>query len=149
MWTKRLVALQIFFAGVLSATDPFNVSLVKNIMTKNAKDSWEFGTAAEALLELDNVAASVFGASPFATVSSSIEGLAYAKSHITLGNKNLIPSSNTNSDPASLGVSAIMIGKSNSSYATAAQTQLNTLLYNTPRASNGAISHRSTSVTVW
>lgn len=149
MRAKAFFLIPAFLLGAYGATAPFNVTAVKSVMIKNAKDSWEFGTVAQALLELDNPDISVFGAHPFTTASPSIEGLAYAQKHITLNAPLLIANSYTNSDPASLGVYAVMIGKTNSAYTKAAELQRDTLLYNTPRASNGAISHRSHAVELW
>ncbi len=149
MFAKTVLLIQPFLLAAHGATLPFNVSTVKAVMIKNAKSSWEFGTVAQALLELDNPDVSVFGAHPFATASPSMEGLAYAQKHITLNAPLLIANSYTNSDPASLGVFAVMIGKTDSAYTKAAELQRDTLLYHTPRASNGAISHRSHAVELW
>lgn len=53
-------------------------------------------------------------------------------------------------DPASLGVSAILLGQSDSStYSDAATRQVNELLNNVPRYSNGAISHRYDATMLW
>lgn len=53
-------------------------------------------------------------------------------------------------DPASLGVSAILLGQSDSStYSEAAARQVNELLNNVPRYSNGAISHRYDATMLW
>lgn len=53
-------------------------------------------------------------------------------------------------DPASLGVSAILLGQSDSSvYTAAAARQVNELLNKVPRYSNGAISHRYDAVMLW
>jgi hypothetical protein len=138
-----------FFPVCYSFTSPFDVALVKSVLKAKASASWEFGTASEALLELDTPLSSVFGSSPFTTIPASTEALAYAASHIVLGGKDLVPSTSTNTDPASLGVFAVMLGWNEKTYGDAATTQLGTLLYNTPRAANGAISHRSGSVALW
>lgn len=53
-------------------------------------------------------------------------------------------------DPASLGVSAILLGQSDSAtYSAAATRQVNELLNNVPRHSNNAISHRYDAVMLW
>lgn len=149
MSAKVLVAALPFVLAVQATTNLYDVTAVKAVMTKNAKASWEFGTVAEALLELDNADFGIFGNHPFATASAGVEALTYAESHIALGGNLLIANTASNSDPASLGVSAVMLGESNSSFEAAAKRQSDTLLYHTPRASNGAISHRSTSVALW
>lgn len=52
-------------------------------------------------------------------------------------------------DPASLGVSTILIGQTESEYLSAAERQVNHLLDNVPRWANGAISHREANVELW
>ena len=149
MLAQYLVVVLTSAITVQAIVSPYNVSAVKSVMIKNAKASWEFGTASETLLEVDNVDLSDFGSRPFVTAPSSTDGLTYAKSHITLDGSLLIADKTSNSDPASLGVSAVMLGKTNSAYEDAAERQEDILLYNTPKASNGAISHRSNSVAIW
>lgn len=48
-----------------------------------------------------------------------------------------------------MGVSAILLGQSDPTYAEAATRQVDTLLYHTKRYSNGAISHRNDAVMLW
>ena len=149
MILSTFILAQAFFQIVCCAAGPYNVAAVKQVMVKNAAASWELGTASEALLELDNTDLSVFGHHAFTSASAETEALAYAKPHIALGSDLLIADAGSNSDPASLGVAAVMLGKKISAYSTAAENQLNTLLYHTPKASNGAISHRSRSIALW
>lgn len=52
-------------------------------------------------------------------------------------------------DPASLGVSTILIGQTESEYLSAAERQVNHLLNDVPRWANGAISHREANVELW
>lgn len=52
-------------------------------------------------------------------------------------------------DPASLGVSAILIGQTQPEYLSAAERQINHLLNSVPRWENGAISHRESNVELW
>lgn len=52
-------------------------------------------------------------------------------------------------DPASLGVSAILIGQTEPEYLSAAERQVNHLLNAVPRLANGAISHRESNVELW
>ncbi|KAK3314552.1 hypothetical protein B0H66DRAFT_576774 [Apodospora peruviana] len=99
-------------------------------MVNLASESWEWGTAAEALLELYNPELSVFGSNPFP------------------GGNVLVPNS-APGEPASLGVSAIMIGKSDQVYLDAANHQAHYLLNLVPRWSNGAISHRPDVAELW
>lgn len=77
------------------------------------------------------------------------EALADAKPYVTLNSDMLTPDPHSNSDPAALGVAAVMLGKTISAYSTSVENQANTLLCNNPRAPNGAISHRSKSIELW
>lgn len=52
-------------------------------------------------------------------------------------------------DPASLGVSTILIGQTESEYLSAAERQVNHLLNDVPRWANAAISHREANVELW
>ena len=74
-------------------------SLMKDIMTAGAslaKASWEYGTAAEALLELYNPELSVFAADAFPAARipkptvDAVPGLIYARKHIRTDKKILI-----------------------------------------------------------
>jgi hypothetical protein len=102
-------------------------------MVKLASHSWEWGTAAEALLELYTPELSVFGSNPFPNGKvphadpSSTFALEYAKQFINLHGTILTPDSAVG-DPASLGVSAILIGQSDSNYLAAATNQANYIL---------------------
>ncbi|PPR04273.1 hypothetical protein CVT26_004063 [Gymnopilus dilepis] len=116
--------------------------------------SWEFGTAAETLLELYNPGLSVFGSSPFpvpAVNYSTIPALNYAAQKVDWGTgySALANGDGATGDPASLGVSAVMIGKTNSTFAWAADQTATGLLEDVPRFANGAISHRSDVAELW
>jgi hypothetical protein len=52
-------------------------------------------------------------------------------------------------DPASLGVSAVMLGKTLPSFGKAADATVDYLLYSAPRYYNGAISQRVSSPELW
>ena len=116
--------------------------------------SWEFGTSAEALLELYNPELSVFSTSPFPVASispSQVRALAYAANKTVFGTgySALSKGNGASGDPASLGVSAEMIGKTNATFATAAQETVQGLLNDVPRYWNGAISHRANVAELW
>ena len=116
--------------------------------------SWEFGTAAEALLELYNPGLSVFGSSPFPVPVvnySTIPALNYAAQKVDWGTgySALANGDGATGDPASLGVSAVMIGKTNSTFAWAADQTATGLLEDVPRFANGAISHRADVAELW
>ncbi|KAJ7233097.1 family 88 glycosyl hydrolase [Mycena rebaudengoi] len=131
----------------------FDMEKVASLAESLPEQSWEFGTAAEALLELYNPELSVFG-KPFPvakTSPDSIKALSYAREKITIGNTGLSDGNGATGDPASLGVSAVMLGKSDKKYSDAATVQLAYLLDSgkVPRYENGAISHRVEAPELW
>lgn len=119
--------------------------------------SWEYGTTAEALLELYNPGLSVFFKNAFPNRRlpkpdpNSIESLRYAKPHIRLTSPTLIDGDGATGDPASLGVSALLIGQSQTPYNTSATRQFNFLnnRSTTPHWPNGAMSHREAYPSLW
>lgn len=115
--------------------------------------SWEFGTAAEAFLELYNPDLSVFGTPfPVPTLNiSAVPGLSYASQKVVFGTgySALSKGDGSSGDPASLGVSAVMIGKADPTFAQAADATVQGLLNDVPRFSNGAISHRANVPELW
>jgi hypothetical protein len=133
----------------------YDVFTSAQVMVDLAGQSWEWGTAAEALLELYNSELSVFGANPFPNgriplADSNIFALSYAQQFISLGTQTLVPSdSGAVGDPASLGVSAILLGQSNSAYIEAANNQADYILNLAPKYSNGAISQRADVAELW
>ncbi|KAG6868046.1 hypothetical protein C0993_007973 [Termitomyces sp. T159_Od127] len=140
--------------------DPgFPISQVVVAALDISTHSWELGTATEALLELYNPELSVFGDSPFEaakTVSSSSilpRALAYAAEKIVIGTgPNALSDGNGSlSDPASLGVGAVLLGKLEGyeRFGAAATAQLEYVTQEAPRAWNGAISHRVGYVELW
>lgn len=80
-------------AVVKRAANPgFDVQKVRGQMINLAAHSWEWGTAAEALLELDSPQLSVFG-NPFPVPSNpSSSALDYARKHIYLNGQYLVQS---------------------------------------------------------
>jgi hypothetical protein len=136
-----------FFAG-------FDVEPVANLAESLPSHSWEYGAAAQALLELYDPSISVFGAKPFPipTVSPDlIRGLKYAQEKIVIGwgADGLSPGDGSVGDPASLGVSAILLGKTDSRFAVAVKEQVEYILFKAPRFYNGAISHRADVPELW
>ncbi|KAF7318774.1 hypothetical protein HMN09_00389700 [Mycena chlorophos] len=137
--------------------DPgFNISAVAALAQELPKASWEFGTATEALLELHNPAYSVFGPSALvfpvpALDASTIPSLSYAQSHITFGTSGLSNGAADGAvgDPASLGVGATMLAKTNASFAAACQQEIAYLVSGAPRWPNGAISQRADTLALW
>lgn len=134
----------------------FNVNTAADVMVSHAKHSWEWGTAAQALLELDNNDLSVFGDNPFPNgkipwADPAGRSLAYAKPNIKRDAQTLCGSPNDNAagDPASLGVSAVLLGTSDGVYNGAADRQADYLLHQAPKYWNGAISHRPDVAELW
>lgn len=120
-----------------------------------AAHSWEFGTAAEALLELENPELSVFRKHAFprgkiSSVDKRCQSLTYVAQYIQMdGSKTLCEDDTGVADPASLGVSAILLGQHHPEYLAAAQRQVRYLLEEAPRYGEIAISHRIDVEEVW
>jgi hypothetical protein len=151
----------------------YDVEKVKQQAVALATHSWEYGTAAEALLEFENPEISVFGSSPFPIPSippADVSALAYAKQHIYLNSSVLIPADGlcppivararsdnywlalfvgAVGDSASLGAFAVLIGQTDPAYMDASAREINYLLNTAPRWSNGAISHREDVAELW
>ncbi|KAF2806877.1 uncharacterized protein BDZ99DRAFT_465636 [Mytilinidion resinicola] len=120
-----------------------------------AVHSWEYGTVCEALLEWKNPEWSVFGADPFPGGKlpvlnvDQVDALNYVKPHIRTNNVTLVDGAGAAGDPASLGVPALLIGKTNSVYTDAAVRQEKHLVNDVPRWPNGAISQRESLPELW
>ncbi|PVH72961.1 hypothetical protein DL98DRAFT_563348 [Cadophora sp. DSE1049] len=147
------VALSRFTAAV-DVEAGYNPYSAAQAMIDKSSHSWEWGTAAEALLELYDSQLSVFGSNPFpggkvpSADPSSVFALRYAKQFINVNGQVLVSDSAVG-DPASLGVSAILIGQSDGSYIDAANRQADYILNQAPKWSNGAISQRPDVAEIW
>jgi hypothetical protein len=159
-FSKKIVTA--LLVGVFSSTlvvsvdvdagyDPYSAA---QAMVDKASYSWEWGTAAEALLELYDNDLSVFGSNPFpggnipSADPATVLALEYAKQFINT-NGQVFVSDSAVGDPASLGVSAILIGQSDSTYIDASNRQADYILNQAPRWSNGAISQRGDVAEIW
>ncbi|KAF9446020.1 hypothetical protein P691DRAFT_795008 [Macrolepiota fuliginosa MF-IS2] len=144
--------------------DPgFDIRSVAALAKSIPSHSWEFGTASETLLELYDPDISVFGSSPFSvtpqylrTHTGQIQALEYAKSVITLGTgvNGLADGDGAVGDPASLGVSAVLLsdyltGGDGAPYGAAADGEVDYIINDAPRWTNGAISHRANYAELW
>ena len=135
--------------------DPgFDIESVAAVAMVLPSHSWEFGTASEALLELCDPSYSVFGDQPFPVPTLSardIPSLAYASTKFQIGNgsNTLIDGDGAVGDPASLGVSAYLLGLTNATLAAAATAELDYVLTGAPRFWNGAISQRYNYPELW
>lgn len=158
------------FSEPLSADPQTNVDIgfdllqVADQAVKLSKHSWEYGTATQMLLEVYEPDSSVYGMNKSADAFPSghvpvvaqkdSPSLDYATKHIMLDGlasqaNALIHGDGSAGDPASLTVAAVMLGATDNTYAQAATKQVNHLLTNVPRWSNGAISHREDVAAVW
>ncbi|KAJ8095568.1 hypothetical protein PM082_023098 [Marasmius tenuissimus] len=132
----------------------FDIAKVADLAESIPSHSWEYGAAAQALLELYDPYLSVFSPSPFPVPTrepQSVRALSYATEKIIVGERadGLSPGDGSVGDPASLGVSAIMLGKTDAKYAEAAKGQMDYILHEAPRFWNGAISHRADVSELW
>ncbi|KAG6896117.1 hypothetical protein C0993_008745 [Termitomyces sp. T159_Od127] len=132
----------------------FDIQTVASLAQSLPSHSWEYGTASEALLELYDPGLSVFGPTPFPVPTvpkENVMALTYAASKIVLGGgKNGLSNSNgAVGDPASLGVSAVLLGKTESQYTEAARQTVDFIINFAPRFWNGAISHRVSTAELW
>ncbi len=139
--------------GANDVNAEFNAYTAAQVMVDKASHSWEWGTASEALLELYNPELSVFGSNPFPNgqipnADPQTFALTYAKQFIDVNGQVLVADSAVG-DPASLGVSCILLGQSDATYIEAAQRQSDYILNQAPRWSNGAISQRPDVAELW
>ncbi|KAF8751202.1 Glycoside hydrolase family 105 protein [Rhizoctonia solani] len=177
----RTLSPLLVYALSASALSPATVELVKarlkDAAKKRVRVSWEIGTRAQALLELEAPSVSVFTASsipgsPAVASSPSLNSttlnaarLAFTNgqlddvvglSHEILANKQQgtlpLMKDGSSADPASNGVGMIIANwteAQGSDFAAAASDQLTWLLEHVPRSSKGAISHRNSEVQLW
>ncbi|KAF4616803.1 hypothetical protein D9613_008400 [Agrocybe pediades] len=133
----------------------FDIQKVASAAQSLPEHSWEFGAAAQALLELHNPELSVFGVQPFPVPSisnlTSVPALKYAADSVKFGASYhaLAKGDGAAGDPPSLGVSAVMLGKTDARFAKAADETVGGLFNDVPRFANGAISHRADVPELW
>ncbi|THH15899.1 hypothetical protein EW146_g4644 [Bondarzewia mesenterica] len=166
-----LVSSWATFVGAQSLTSD-QVGLVKQRLAEGATHSWEYGTRAQTLLELDAAPFSVlspFTLPPANSLNSSanaslsdvfsiaqkiVSGRSKSNNNAT-GPQPLISDASAG-DPASIGVAVLLAnwtgmgGQDGLEYGGAAQDQLNFLYSSSvPKTSDGAISHRTSEVQLW
>jgi hypothetical protein len=132
----------------------FNVSAVLALATSLPSHSWEYGTASEALLELFDPSLAVYGSHPFpipTVAPQNSPSLTYAQQKIVIAAppNGLSDGDGAVGDPASLGVSAVLLGKTDPSFAQAAEAEAEYIVGQAPRWYNGAISHRVAYPELW
>ncbi|KIM78044.1 hypothetical protein PILCRDRAFT_824760 [Piloderma croceum F 1598] len=147
------------------------ITVVESRLAQSAKRSWELGTQAQALLELNSPSYSVLSPQslppapqiPLNMTDSMNTVLSIAHNVVanrTISNGNITgpqPLMNDTSagDPASIGVAVLLASytgqwsKDGLNYAGAAQDQLDYLLEVVPHTSDGAISHLVHEVQLW
>lgn len=145
--------------GSCMASFPYGINMagLKFSVETLPSHSWEYGTAAEALLELFTPERSVFSPSAFPHgnippnpwYEKVLDELSWAVKYIDPNGPVLYYETTAVSDPASLGISAILVGQRSKIYLDAAHRQRDFLLNEAPRYSNGAISHRSDNAELW
>ncbi|KAG1727760.1 Six-hairpin glycosidase-like protein [Suillus paluster] len=172
--------LSLFVAGLLLGScsqavaqdlTSAQISIVSERLAQGAVHSWEFGTRAEALLELNAPTYSVVSFNPvpppqsipsnltdalgevFAIARGIVAGRNLSNGNIT-GPQPLINDSSAG-DPASIGVSVLLANWTGQGaadgldYAGAARDQLDYLFQNVSKTSDGAISHRVDQLQLW
>ena len=134
----------------------FDIEKVTRLAVSLPTHSWEYGATGEALIELYHPQFSVFGAAPFPVQNltrSKTRALDYVGNNVRLPGRArydaLDEGNGSSADPASMGVMAVMLGKSNRTLANAAQRTVDGLLQDVPRGQNGAISHRANIAEFW
>ncbi|ELU42884.1 glycoside hydrolase family protein [Rhizoctonia solani AG-1 IA] len=158
-------AIVLFLSSTAIAADGstgLNASMISQVKQR-LEDSaqlrfvWELGTRIQTLLELDTPSFSVFSEdfpSPRNAPNSLDDVIGISRNIVqskTAGELPLMPDGSA-ADPASNGVGVLIAnwtGASGGNYAQAAADQLTFLLTITPRAPNGAISHRADEAQLW
>jgi hypothetical protein len=134
----------------------FNITGAKQQAEKLSTHDWEIGTAGEALLELLTPKKAVFSSNPFPRGNipwdffTMDDPLVYVFNSARMWeNKTIVRNNYSVTDPAALGVSAVMIGKQWFTWTAAAKRQKDYLIINATRYENGAISHRLEVPELW
>ncbi|KAF2260183.1 hypothetical protein CC78DRAFT_37195 [Lojkania enalia] len=131
------------------------LATVLAVAQNNAKGSWEYGTVAEALLEWNNASISVWN-DPFPNQQvpgvewESVAALSWLRDKgVIRTDGETLYEDGAKGDPASLGIPALLIGTTDSTYHDAATRQKDHLIADNDRWSNGAISHREGYAELW
>jgi len=136
---------------------------VRSRLLESANASWELGTAAEALTELSWPSLSVFEKSAFpppARLKASLNASDVLDIAVKTVSKKpadslpLVADQGSAADPASIGVAVLLANWTRPDLSTdvfwkAASGQLDYLLHQAPKSTEGAISHRVDQVQLW
>ncbi|KAJ7624595.1 hypothetical protein FB45DRAFT_1060853 [Roridomyces roridus] len=164
MYTTKHTFISCLFAALTATASPaaasstpfdpgFDISSVIALAQQLPSHSWEYGTAAEMLLELQSTNISVYGSNPFPVPTldpSTVPAMAYAEPRTPIGAHGLANGNGAVGDPASLGTTAVLLGKTNATFAQAAADEIEYVVGpEVPRWVNGAISHRADIAELW
>ncbi|KAG2148973.1 Six-hairpin glycosidase-like protein [Suillus clintonianus] len=145
------------------------ISVISQRLAQGAVHSWEYGTRAEALLELNAPTYSVVSFNPVPPPQSIPSNLTSALSEVfTIAHNIVVTRSLSNitgpqplindtsaGDPASIGVAVLLANWTGQwaldglDYAGAARDQLDYLFQNVSKTSDGALSHRVDQLQLW
>ncbi|KAJ7063320.1 Six-hairpin glycosidase-like protein [Mycena amicta] len=158
----------VFSAALLSPAwsqlSPADIAIVAQRLAEGATQSWELGTRAEALIELNATDFSVFSQVPPPTSATSALGPVFSIAHNVVaalknssGPASLVSGDGAAGDPAAIGVAVLLANWTGQGsgrvdgldYAGAAANEVDYLLNVAPRTSDGAISHRAAQVQLW
>lgn len=134
----------------------FRVNAARSQLERLATHSWEFGTGSEAILELLDPERTIFSSEPFPADKiqklplKKPQGILWMQYRIrTKGEPTLHADDYSVSDPAAMGVAALLLGQRDTKFFQAAMRQKDYLLNDAKRYSNGAISHRVEVAELW
>lgn len=145
------------------------ISVISERLAQGAVHSWEYGTRAEALLELNAPTYSVvsFNAVPpphsipsnitnaLGEVFTIAHNIVVARSLSNITGPQPLIADTSAGDPASIGVAVLLANWTGQGaldgldYAGAARDQLDYLFQNVPKTSDGALSHRVDQLQLW
>jgi rhamnogalacturonyl hydrolase YesR len=159
-WSKFLVEPSFDTATPQLCRSTFNytfrVNAARSQIERLSSHSWEYGTGVEAMLELLEPERTVFAEEPFPADKiqklplKKPQGILWMQRHIrTKDAPTLYADDYSVSDPASMGVAALMLGQRDSKTFQAAMRQKEYLLNDAKRYENGAISHRVEVAELW
>ncbi|KAG8960147.1 hypothetical protein FRC03_007012 [Tulasnella sp. 419] len=156
---RQSVALVSFATHVFSQNlNDRTLQLVRARMNANSTASWEMGTRAQTLIEIDYKRVSVYSStylSPTPPSSASLEPvISIARDAVNSRTNDQLVRDGSAADPCSLGVAVLLGNWTNApgaNFVPAANDQLQLILdpSRTPRSPEGAISHRTEYAQLW
>ncbi|WPG98349.1 Hypothetical protein R9X50_00113800 [Acrodontium crateriforme] len=138
-------------SSVVACRSTFNHTYYINAARRQAetdsKSAFELGLATTAIGELIDPEKTVFGLAPFpggkiaGQALKMDQALLWMYQKIRITGETLFDDDVSGTQPAALGVAAVMIGQKHTAWVEAAENQVSFLLNKAPRLANGAISH--------